>query len=147
MTDEKETSTSEDKLSEKKKDLFSLAKQIITENEDIVFIEDVAVHCGVAKSTFYSYFPNSSDEMNELKEKLRKNKIMLKLKLRKKWLAADNPTLNVCLYKLLSNEHERELLADRVHQDGENINYNFDAESKDEYEELMQYTNSWKGQK
>ena len=126
-----------------RKELFEAAKEEITRDKNIVFIEDVAIAIGVSKSKFYYYIPATTDEFKELKELLRTNKIVAKKELRKKWMESDNPTLNLCLYKLLSNEHERDLLADRVKSEGQNTNFNLNAEDEDKYKQLLDYVNNW----
>jgi len=96
-----------------KKTIFRKAKAIIKKDEEIIFIEDLCLSLGIAKKTFYEYFPIESNEINELKEAILQNKTTKKKKLRTKWADSDNATLNICLYKLLSTEEERRLLADK----------------------------------
>ena len=53
---------------------------------------------------------------NELKEVLENNRIATKVKLRNKWEDSNNATLNIALYKLLANDEERRILADKDKQ-------------------------------
>ena len=96
-----------------KNEIFERAKKCILEDKEIVFVEDLVISVGVSKTTFYELMPNGSDEMDILKEMLLDNKSALKKKLRNKWYDSENATLNVCAYKLLSNDEERRLLADK----------------------------------
>jgi len=96
-----------------KEKLFKKAMAIIKKDKEIIFIEDLCLSLGIAKKTFYEYFPTESNEINELKDAISQNKTNKKKRLRTKWAESDNATLNVCLYKLLSTDEERKLLADK----------------------------------
>lgn len=87
--------------------LYAEAVKIITEDEDIHFIEDVVCGLGVSKSTFYQHFPKESNESNELKELLSNNATKKKRKLRKKWdLQEGGQLTQISLYKLLATREE-----------------------------------------
>jgi hypothetical protein len=89
--------------------IFEQAKSVIEEH-DLVFIEEIVSYLPISKPTFYDYFPIGSNEINALKELLEDNKIKTKASLRKNWATVENPTLQITLYKLLSNaEEERKL--------------------------------------
>ena len=100
-----------------KSEIFERAKEIVKSDADIAFIEEIITEIGIAKPTFYEYFPVKSNEMNEIKDLLLKNRSNIKKTLRNKWKDSDNATLNVCLYKLLSTDEERELLSDKPKDD------------------------------
>lgn len=100
-----------------KNEIFERAKEIIKNDVDIVFIEDLIIELGISKPTFYDYYPINSNEINEIKDLILKNKTTTKKFLRNKWKDSDNATLNICLYKLLSSEEERELLSDKPKDD------------------------------
>ncbi len=126
-----------------KQNFYQNCYEYIEQNPDVVFLDDVIAASPVGKSYFYELFPAESQEAVSLKEKLTQNKINKKLALRQKWAESDNATLNLCLYKLLSNEHERRLLADKVETENTNTNFNFAAD-KDEYTQLCDLINNWK---
>ena len=65
---------------------------------------------GISDDTYYRLFPIGSDESDNIKQLLQKNKIQLKVALRKKWLESDNATTQLALYKLCSTEAEHRLL-------------------------------------
>lgn len=89
--------------------IFKQAGDAILKN-DLVFIEEVVCYLPISKATFYEYFPLGSDELNALKTLLDANKVKTKVTLRKNWATTENPTLQITLYKLLSNaEEERKL--------------------------------------
>lgn len=94
--------------------LFDKAIELLKSDNEIVFIYDIIVELGISSSTFYDYFPDKSAKSNEIKDLIIKNRGQQKKKLRKKWYDSDNATLNICAYKLLSDDEERKLLADKT---------------------------------
>ena len=96
-----------------KNELYERSLGIIENNDDIVFMYDVIVELGISTATFYDYFPDKSNDLNKLKEKLIANKSYQKRKLRKKWYDSDNATLNLCAYKLLADDDEHRALSDK----------------------------------
>lgn len=115
-------------MAHSKEDLFKRAVDILENDQELVFIEELAIEMGISKTTLYKYFKDGSDELDVIKGLILDNKASLKKKLRNKWYNSDNATLNVCAYKLLSNSLERDLLADRSKNDNANAN----IEVKDE---------------
>jgi hypothetical protein len=92
------------------------------EKNKLIFVEDICAFISISKSTFYVHFPEGSDDSHELKEKLEKNKIELKVSIRKKWFDRQSDTGLMALYKLCSTTEEHKKL---------NQNYT-DVTSKDE---------------
>ena len=90
--------------------LLEQAKKAIADH-DLVFIEDVVAYLPCSKPAFYDHFKLESDELNEIKDLLTVNRVHTKLGLRKKWKDSDNATLQLALYKLLSEEEELKKLA------------------------------------
>lgn len=84
------------------KELKKLAIEVIFKNK-LVFIEDVAVFMGISKPTFYEHGLN---EVNEIKDLIRENKVKMKSSLRVKWYKSDKPVLQLALYKLLGTLDE-----------------------------------------
>ncbi len=92
---------------------------------NLIFVEDVCALIGIAKSTYYEHFPPNQNDSNELTKLLEKNKITLKVTLRKKWLESDNPTTQMALYKLCSTDIEHKKLQQNytdITSDNEKIN-------------------------
>ena len=113
-----------------KKKLYQQAIKAITE-KDLVFVEEVVACLPISKETFYKYYKVGSDELDELKGLLEKNKISTKQELRKKWRDSDNATLQLALYKLLSNDNEMLKLAMQnidVKSDGEKISFKLNGQ-------------------
>lgn len=86
------------------------------EKHNLYFIEDIVAYLPISKPTFYEYFPLGSNELNELKELLNNNRITGKVKMRKNWMASENATLQMGLYKLIATKEERQKLS-QTHQD------------------------------
>ena len=93
-----------------KDDLYNKAMQVLENDKEIVFIEDLVSFLPCVKSSFYKHFPINSNEMNVFKEIIENNKINQKRQLRKKWFDNDNATLQLALYKLIATNDERERL-------------------------------------
>ena len=107
--------------------IFEQAKKLIEENK-IFFVEDIISLLPITKPTFYSYFKIGSDEINELKELIDKNKVELKVSLRAKWYKSENATLQMALMQLICTPEEHRLLQQNytdVTTQGEKVNQAF----------------------
>ncbi len=78
--------------------------------EGFFFVQDLIDYLRVSKSTFYEFFPDKSDELDELKRNLYNNRIQEKIKLRKK-LGEGSGSELIALYKLLGTDEERKRLS------------------------------------
>ena len=87
----------------------SAAQEI--EKKKLFFVEDVISLLPCSKPTFYDHFPDDSDELNYIKEKLDANKIDIKVSIRQKLHKGDNTTSLLALYKLICTEDERRSLS------------------------------------
>ncbi len=103
-----------------KKKIFKQAKEAIQKYK-LFFIEDVVAWLPISKKTFYEYFPVDSNESNELKELLEKNKVEIKSALRSKWFKSNNPLTQMALYKLIATEEEYHRIAN-TKTENKNIN-------------------------
>ena len=105
-------------------ELFKKAQLLITD-KTLYFMEDVISFLPCSKSTFYEYFPDGSDELDNLKTLLEENRVNTKVAMRKKWNDSDNATLQMALMKLICNDNERKKLAINYNDhttDGDKIN-------------------------
>jgi hypothetical protein len=93
-----------------KKKIFEQAKEAIDKYK-LFFIEDVVAWLPCARSTFWEFFPDKSDEMDTLKDLLEKNKVEVKSALRSKWFKGNNPLTQMALYKLIGTEEEYHRIA------------------------------------
>lgn len=92
-------------------DIYAEAIKAIEENENVFFIEDVVSLVSCGRTTFYTLFPDGSDSLNNIKEKLTDNKINMKVKLRNKLAQGDKAAEIISLYKLIATEEERRALS------------------------------------
>lgn len=89
--------------------LFEQAVEAIEKN-NLFFIEDIVAFLPCVKSTFYEYFPASSDEMNALKDLLERNKVKTKSMIRAKLFRSDKAGELLALYRLICDSDERRML-------------------------------------
>lgn len=81
-------------------------------DKKLFFITDVVALMACDRQTFYNH---KLDKLDSIKEALAKNKVEVKNSLRKKWHDSDNPTTQVALYKLISEDDERKKLSQQYH--------------------------------
>ena len=93
-----------------KKKIFEQAKEMIVKHK-LFFLEDIVAFLPCNKTTFYVFFPTESNESNELKELLNKNRTELKVSMRSKWYKSNAPALQMALMKLICNDEERRMLS------------------------------------
>lgn len=112
-------------MAHNKEKVFEKAKEI-SKSMKLFWIEDICSLIPISKPKFYEFFPINSNEMNELKEILDKNRMELKVSLRKKWHESTAPALQMALMKLLSNQEElrRLSMTHQVNEDYEKPIFN-----------------------
>jgi hypothetical protein len=93
-----------------KKEIFELSKELIVKHK-LFFAEDIPPFLPCVRSTFYSFFPENSDELDILKRMLDKNKIEVKSSLRSKWYKSEAPALQLALMKIICTDDERKKLS------------------------------------
>lgn len=86
--------------------IFQQAKEAI-EKHKLFFIDDIVAFLPIARSTFYDWELDKSDE---LKEMLDKNRVEVKSSLRSKWYKSNAPALQLALYKLIASPDEHRSL-------------------------------------
>lgn len=69
----------------------------------LFFIQDVIAYLPCTSSTFYH---QQLEKSEKIKEALTEVKTNLKVSMRSKWYRSENPTLQLALMKLLSNDEE-----------------------------------------
>jgi len=103
-----------------KQKLFEQSKELI-EKHKLFFIEDIIAFLPCTKPTFYDFYPLDSNELNELKELLERNRIEVKSSMRSKWYKSENATLQVTLMKLIGTDEERKRMS-MTHSQVEQVN-------------------------
>jgi hypothetical protein len=86
--------------------IYQQAKEAI-EKHKLFFIDDIVAFLPIARSTFYEWELDKSDELKEL---LDKNRIEVKSSLRSKWYKSNAPALQLALYKLIASPDEHRSL-------------------------------------
>jgi len=83
-------------------DLRKQSLKAITEH-NLIFIGDIFAYVGFSKRAFYDH---KLQECNAIKSELDKNRVNMKIEMRKKWYDSDNATLQIGLMKLIANDEE-----------------------------------------
>lgn len=113
--------------------VYEQAKDAI-EKHKLFFIDDIVAFLPIAKSTFYEW---KLEQSEELKAMLEKNRIELKVSMRSKWYKSNAPALQMALMKLICNDDERKMLS-MTHTDvtsgGKTITSRYDEMSVEEME-------------
>ena len=92
-----------------KSEILQVAIKAI-EDHSLYFTEDVIAYVPCSRSTFYDYFPDSSDELDIIKAHLNENKIKMKVQLRQKLSKGEKAAEILALYKLICSDEERKAL-------------------------------------
>lgn len=109
-----------------REEIFEQAKTA-TEENNLFFVDDIIAYLPCSKSTFYEYYPDGSDELDELKAILEKNRVSLKVSMRKKWQDNPAPALQMALMKLIASPEElKKLSMQFIESENKNTNKNFD---------------------
>ena len=110
----------------------------VIEEQNLYFIEDIVAYLPCSKKCFYNH---KLHEVPEIKALLEKNKIVEKVKMRKKWSDSDNATLQLAHYKLLCDDDERRKISmnynEHVGKDGEKLFGNISDEKAKEIAESL----------
>ena len=104
--------------------IFEQAKEMIVKHK-LFFVDDIVAFLPCSKSSFYEFYPDGSDELDELKGLLNQNRTELKVSMRSKWYKSNAPALQMALMKLICSDEERKKLSmtyNDVTTDGEKIN-------------------------
>jgi len=78
------------------------AKEMIVKHK-LFFIDDIIAFLPIAKSTFYEWKMEQSDDLKAL---LEKNRTELKVSMRSKWYTSNAPALQMALMKLIASPEE-----------------------------------------
>jgi len=92
-----------------KQKVYQQAVEAIEKN-NLFFIEDVVAFIPCTKPTFYKFFPIESNELNNLKELLERNKIKTKSSIRAKLFRSNKASELLALYRLIATPEEHQKL-------------------------------------
>ena len=88
-----------------RKKIFEEALRL-AEEKKLFTIDDVTAMLPCSESVFWEWYPAGSEQMDSIKEILNKNKIEIKVAMRKKWFKSESATLQVALMKLIGTDEE-----------------------------------------
>lgn len=83
----------------------------------LIWIQEIAAFLPISRATFYK---KNLDKVDTIKEALERNKVELKVALRKKWYDSENAATQIALYKLIGTDEESDRInSQHVKQSGE----------------------------
>lgn len=83
----------------------------VIEKNKLFFIEDVIAYLPCGRTYFYDTVQLNKDA--DILALLEKNRIEIKVSMRKKWFASDHPALQLGLYKLIGSDAEADRLGNK----------------------------------
>jgi len=106
---------------------------------NLFFISDIVAYVPCSRSTFYSYFTEDSDELDEFKELLEQNRVKTKSAIRAKLFQSNKAGELLALYRLICTPDERRVLNQQyiemnAKDDSITINFVNRSNSKDKEE-------------
>ena len=108
-----------------KEKILNEAKTLIVDKK-LIHTQDVIDLLPCCSTTFYEYFPATSEEMEEIRNLIAANKTQIKVGLRKKLYDGDSAAGHIALYKLVASVEERKVLADKFEDDSEAVKVVFE---------------------
>lgn len=104
--DDLDTIKSENEIEQSIKENKEMALQLIPRSK-LVFQEDVIALLTISRATYFNYKLNEDEDIQSA---LDRQKVTLKVNLRKKWYDSDSATTQIALYKLIGSEEESDRL-------------------------------------
>lgn len=80
-------------------------------NNKLFFMEDVIAYLPCQRTTFYDTLKLNKDP--DIVDSLEKNRVDIKVAMRKKWFDSDHPALQMGLYKLIGTDDEADRLGNK----------------------------------
>ncbi len=111
--------------------IFEQAKEMIVKHK-LFFVDDIVAFLPCSKSSFYEFYPDGSDELDELKELLNVNRTTLKVSMRSKWYTSNAPALQMALMKLIATPEELKKLSMQFVESDNNTKLNIETVTKEQ---------------
>jgi hypothetical protein len=112
-----------------KKYLIDKSLEAIKQNK-LIFIDEIFSYVEFSAATFYNW---KLEKLETIKKALADNKITMKAAMRKKWYDSDNPTLQIALMRLISNDAEfSRLVKTETNNTNKNVNIDLTPEQREE---------------
>ena len=115
MAKKKPEKTPEQLFSEKQEKYASEVIKALDKNPDIYQFCDLELIVPYDRTTLYKYH---IDKIDNIKEKLARNKMSFKRVLRNQMRKTNNPTALIALYKLLATDEEKDALNNKGNMTG-----------------------------
>lgn len=95
-----------------KSKIYDMAIDILENDKEIYTISALVTFLPISNSTFYEYFPYTSDESEIFKKYIAQNKLRAKRLIQRTCLEIDktNPALLIFMWKLLLDDDEKKTL-------------------------------------
>ena len=114
-----------------RKKIFEQAKEMIVKHK-LFFVDDIVAFLPCSKSSFYEFYPDGSDELDELKGLLEINRTTLKVSMRSKWYTSNAPALQMALMKLIATPEELKKLSMQFVESDNNTKLNIETVTKEQ---------------
>ena len=114
-----------------RKKIFEQAKEMIVKHK-LFFVGDIVAFLPCSKSSFYEFYPDGSDELDELKGLLEINRTTLKVSMRSKWYTSNAPALQMALMKLIATPEELKKLSMQFVESDNNTKLNIETVTKEQ---------------
>ncbi len=114
-----------------RKKIFEQAKEMIVKHK-LFFVDDIISFLPCSKSSFYEFYPDGSDELDELKALLEVNRVTLKVSMRSKWYTSNAPALQMALMKLIATPEELRKLSMQFVESDNNTKLNIETVTKEQ---------------
>lgn len=114
-----------------RKKIFEQAKEVIVKHK-LFFVDDIVSFLPCSKSSFYEFYPDGSDELDELKALLEVNRVTLKVSMRSKWYTSNAPALQMALMKLIATPEELRKLSMQFVESENNTNVKLETVTKEQ---------------
>ena len=111
--------------------IFEQAKEMIVKHK-LFFVDDIVAFLPCSKSSFYEFYPDGSDELDELKGLLEINRTTLKVSMRSKWYTSNAPALQMALMKLIATPEELKKLSMQFVESENNTKLNIETVTKEQ---------------
>ena len=98
----------------------------------LFFVDDIVAFLPCSKSSFYEFYPDGSDELDELKGLLEINRTTLKVSMRSKWYTSNAPALQMALMKLIATPEELKKLSMQFVESDNNTKLNIETVTKEQ---------------
>lgn len=88
------------------------------ETSNAIYVQDVYEMIGISRSTFYHYFPNDSEQLDNIKRELRRNRSNIRMTVRDNMLNSKSSSSYIGLLKIVGTDDEKKALNNTIEIQG-----------------------------